>query len=351
MMSLAPPSYGKSQAQKALEKIAGVAEITNLFAAIPTSDSALVNGLAAQPRQLILWDEFGEAMEDLAHARNSPKATILSAMMIAFSVAGGTFRGKQYADGRTTVSEGGYLNLFGVSNEFSFFNALTDRFVHNGFLARWLCFAPDVGAYAEPQKRASLEISTDALDWIRAIDGGEASRRGNLGRLFHKEKRVIDLSRSLVWEVFAEQLDYAAEHAKSEFDRIFWGRSAELYSKLCLVFLDEPSDEQTLDTKSPTYWAYDLVSYLIKEQIERCREKLSGTSEKERAKDRYMGLIAKGEEITRTELADRARRSALSTSEKKDLFEVMTHVGRWVVESRHTKEGDRKKTQYVRCKR
>lgn len=347
ILSLAPPSFGKTQAQNALEDIAEAAEIEKLFAGVPTSDAGLISGLNNQPRQLLLWDEFGEALEDLAHAKNSPKATILSQIMIAFSSAGRIMRGKQYADGRTSIVDRPYLNLFAVSNEFSFFNSLTDRFVHNGFLARWLCFAPDKDK-PWPRDRQQLFISPETLHWLQLVDAWTPSKNGNLGKLLKKEKKIVDLSKSITWASMSEGFDSLAEGSKTEFERVFWGRASELYTKLCLVFFDETIEEKDLNRESPSYWCFELVLQSVKAQIERCQEKIGGTSDKERARDRYMALLEKGEEVTKTELSERSRRIALSRHEKNELTDLMVESGRWKIEYRFTASETSRKTQFIK---
>lgn len=341
VLSLAPTGYGKTRAQNVLEDITAKAGIKNLFGNEPTSDSGLISGLALQNRQLLLWDEFGEALDDLSNSKNSPKATVLTAMTKAFSSAGRTLRGKQYADGHKSEAENVFLSVFGVSNQFSFENAINERFVHNGFLGRWLCFVPDKN---KPELKPCVPkpVSDECIEWLRRVDIWRPAV-GNLASAMKKDKKVVPLSTFEAFRSGFENFDELAENCKSEVERAFWARAGELYTKLCLIFTDKtPKDEELT-------WCWMLVEELILAQIKRCKDLMGGNDDKSRAKDKYIKLIATGEEISQSELYRRSYRLPLSKIEKSDMNEMMIESGKWEVTTRKQSPNDRKVRKYYKC--
>ncbi len=341
VLSLAPTGYGKTTAQKVLEDIAKKAQIKDLFGLEPTSDTGLISGLKLQPRQLILWEEFGEALDDLSHSKNSPKATVLRAMTDAFSAAGRTLRGKQYADGHKNEAENIYLSVFGVSNEYSFYNSLNERFVHNGFLGRWLCFVPDK-IKPDPRPLSPIEVSEECINWLRNIDIWRPAI-GNLASAIKKDKKVIKLSTSPTYRSEFSNYDNLAETCETETERAFWIRAAEIFTKLCLILTDKHPEENSIQ------WCSLLVQELVSQQIARCNEFMMGNSEKAKDKAKFIRLIALGEEMPSAKLFKKAYRLALSSEEKSAMIDMLVESECWEEYKKKVSPTSKKETTFLKC--
>lgn len=342
-LAIAPSAYGKSTVQQRIEDIATELNL-DIIGREPGSDSGLVRSIQQTPRQFCLYDEFGLAVSEFATGKASYRALMIRMILGLFSSAGRKYRGMSYATKDPIDIQDPFFNLFGVSTGSTFFPALSNDFVHNGFLSRFFCFFAGENLPERDPKPFILPDYT--LDWIKYIDAW-TPEDGDLGSILKVKAYEIDLSQSQTYNFVIDKFDLKTEQTKDEFERVFWARAGELFTKLCLVVLDDELIED-VDLKGPIGWAYEVTEFCISNAIKECREKLGSSSAKGKLYEDFLNLFD-GEKVSLTNLGKRAhnRRLGLSSKERADMVQELVNVGSLeeIVES---EPDSQKKSKYYR---
>ncbi len=335
---IADSGTGKSQAQKALTDIIEVSELTELLLGKPASDAGLLKALSGSSRRLLIWDEFGIALQELSQSKTGYRAMILSLIMDLFSAAGKTYIGKEYATQERVDLRSPYLNIFAASTPNRFFGSLDDSFVDDGFLSRWLVFFADEIRKNKQQIPASVSMETkNAIDYFQ---NWERKEDGNLSKAIGEvKKKQITIQSPQLYKNALRDFDSRCETAKSSLERVFWSRSAELFTKVCMAVC-----ETIHVSADDVFFAADLVNFCIATQVEQCNARL-GENEHIRAKNKVYELIKPGERLTTKEVNNRMRRLRLSELEKRTLVNSLVDSDVWQVEYIPV-EGSRKKSKF-----
>ena len=141
-LSIANSSSGKTTAQQIVQNILHEAGLLETQFREPASTAGLLHALYKNPRSLMLWDECGYAIEALANNKDF-KAGFLPLIMELYSSAGRLFKGPEYAmhsQKQRVDLDGPYLSIYGASTGVRFFEAINEKFVHDGLLPRWVIF-------------------------------------------------------------------------------------------------------------------------------------------------------------------------------------------------------------------
>lgn len=324
---------GKSRAQDVIRDLVVEANLESLLMGKPASDSGLLKALSTNPRQFLIWDEFGIALSELSKAAASHRALILSTLMELFSQAGKLFIGKEYSEQRRVDIASPFLSLFVASTPNRFFGALNQDFVEDGFLPRWLIFFPP--AKLKPDKSA-FEVPDDIAQRIVALDTPTVGGEGNIARILGVQKKFIPPVENQ--RMFQLDFKYQTERAKNEVQRIFWSRGFEQYLKLVMVLAD--GDAPTFEEGM---FAFGMVKDIIASEIETCERSLYA-SERERTKERFRAMIEVGKTITLSQLTRKSWRLNLSKTERLALVDDLIDSGYW---ARKEEEGSGKKKQVL----
>lgn len=336
---IADSGTGKSQVQKSLTEIIELSELSDPLLGKPASDAGLLKALSQKSRKLLIWDEFGIALQELSQSKTGYRAMILSLIMDLFSAAGRTYIGKEYATQSRTNLESPYLNIFSASTPNRFFGSLDENFVDDGFLSRWLIF------FSSEIKRnnnySPVTFSTSMKNAIAFLEEWYPVKKpGNLSSIIGEvEKRKVAFQSLDNYKIAMRGLDAKSENAKNSLERIFWSRSAELYTKVCLAVCE--ADRVTMQD---AYFSDELVRLCIATQIEQCHARL-GENDQIRAKNKVYDLIKPGERLTSKQVHDRMRKLKLSEFEKRQLIETLVENEVWQLEQIPV-ENSRKKSKF-----
>lgn len=344
-LAIAPSAYGKSTVQQRLEDLATELQL-DIIGREPGSDSGLVRSLQRNPRQFCLYDEFGLAVAEFANGSASYRALMIRMILGLFSSSGRKYRGMSYATKDSIDIEAPYFNLFGVSTGSTFFPSLSNDFVHNGFLSRFFCFFSSENL---PERSAiPFLVPDETKDWIKKIEQWEP-KKGKLGQILI-EKKEVNLSKSDTYCLAIQKFEHKTEATKDEFERVFWARSGELFTRLCLVLIDETLEEE-LNTKGSIWWAYELTEFCIYSAIKECRERLRGDNYRAKLYDGFLGLFVDDKEISLTDLGQKSHnnRLGLTSKERKEMIQELLEVGK--IEELYIPEPDsQKKTKFYKRK-
>lgn len=346
--AVSPSGTGKSRAQQIISDICERCELSHIIMGQPTSDAGLRKALVKEPRRILIWDEFGIALSALSKSSQAYHALILSCMMELFSKAGKLYKGKEYAKDETIDVKDPYLSVCAVSTPNRFFDALNKEFIEDGFLGRWLTFH---GATSVKFKEAPREIDIpyDILTRVKEINTGSpsVSRNGNLASSILPEPKKLRYEFSEQLEMIREERNAALEGIKSEIDRVFWVRAFELTVKVCMAV----SDEDNYLTDTDVQYSWNLVKYLLDENIQRCTLELHDTPrDKDEAKryKKFLNLISINEQVTKTELTKRATNKQFKPQEREARTAELLETGVWEFSSIYNSDTKRNSETFTR---
>lgn len=302
---VASSGSGKTRANVILTDILEELNLNHLRLPKPQSEQGLVKSLHASPRGLLMWDEFGPALSDLAKTQTGYKATILPALTEIYTLAGRTYFGPEYASRERAREDikNVYLNLFASATPSRFYSALTEEFVLDGFLSRIVVFwnkeDEEKVKFRTPEPfQLPANVKEDLQAWAEMPD---------------ESRERVDYHGAL-WRAQAEIFELEKIRERSEVAKVFLSRKFEIFSKLCLVL--SPFDGVTIER---IQYALELTQFLIGSQIEACSQYL-GASPAIKLRNDILEYLKPGEWTSLSEITLRFKnrerkyqREALST--------------------------------------
>lgn len=299
---IAESGGGKSRANNIIEALLVEYGIGGMRMGQPMSDSGLLKALARTPRSFLLWDEFGPALSELTQTATGHRALILSVMMDLFSRAGKPFVGREYATQERVDIPAQWLTCFASSIPSRFYGSLSEDFVLDGFLSRWLTFIleEDIGEECTTLTPPKFVCPPAVVEEIEKLANPVVEvKKGNLAVLSVQTvpKKVVPIE-GLMHKAILSQCFNEQRAAPTEVQRVFLSRKFELYSKLCLVLGTD--SEVTIDVAG---YSHDLAHYLIMTQAFACEQKL-GAGPKVRLRNKILELIPYNTWITASHLHD-----------------------------------------------
>lgn len=325
-LAISPSGTGKTQAQKFIRKIITAAQLTPYLMGEPGSSAGICTALEKQPRRVILWEEFGPALDELTKTQTGPRALILRELTNIFSRSNDTYTPRELATKELPVIHDPCLSVFAVSTEETVMDSLADNEVKNGFLPRWLTFYPDEKLKRKLPVPVTESLIEPFIEPLRKIEDWYHPSEGALGQVIGIDKRVLGITfiksgiDTLARDAYYDQ----AFASNSSIEQAFINRAYEHYVKVSLIV----TDGATIETER--YFAAELVEHLIRQQINRCAGSL-GLNKKERDQKRFADLIQPGETKTKGQITKAASdlKLRLSRAEREALIQDLIDTGDW----------------------
>ncbi len=306
---------GKTRCQQRITDICKLCNIESFLMGKPASDTGILKSIQKQPRQLLIWDEFGQALNEISQSTSSYRAAIVTTVMEIYSANGRTYIGKEYATQDRVDVKAPYLSIAAASTINEFYSALTMQFLEKGFLSRWLVVEGNHKVERKPY--VAYPLSREVLGFISRLDWSSTE---NIPVMRFDTPNMGTLMRDLSWA--------KREDAKTEIEHILWSRAIENATKLCLIL----SDENGACSDEAARFSWYLTEYLIDELIVRCNHDVHDNQRDKQLSDRakkFESLLAKGESITKKELFDRAHNRHIRGQEYKWLLAEQLESERW----------------------
>lgn len=317
---VAPSGSGKSQAQSALESLIEESGLESLLMGVPASDSGLLQALSEEPRRLLIWDEFGIALSDLAASRASYRTFMLSTIMHLYSKAGGRYRGKQYNERKRVDIDQPHLSILAASTPNRFYGSLNENFVTDGFLSRWLIFHCEV---EKPNGQTDGQITPDAIELIKKFQTWQ-SGNGDLSML------KVDLVPWTIDESYRNQAEasfqFLMDNSANEVERIFWTRGYEQFIKIFLILADSQED---LNDRNYCI-ASSITTSIIKDSIKACSGNLGANLAQKALGEKIRNLLKPGEQKTLSEISKRCYNLGIKRSDRDQCIESLIESGEWI---------------------
>lgn len=341
--TVASSGSGKSRAQQIISEICLECGLKTLLMGRPASDAGILFRLQRAPRQFLIWDEFGLALEEMSKSSNSYRVSIISTIMDLYSASGRLHIGKEYVDKDRVDIESPYLSICAASTPGKFFNILTKDFIENGFLNRWLVFeSPESDDYRDP---IISDIPQNIIRDILAMDNGEPDNSGGaLGGYIYKKRIEMILDPDTA-DIMKESRWDMLRQSKTDAHKTLWMRAKENAIKLCMTLSDV---DGSCSDKTASY-AWRLIKHLTNHIITRSDESIINKSQKASAdrSKQFQELISKDEVLTQSQLTKRASNLGFSKREREERTDDMLESEQWVSESRTLPRSKKKTTYYA----
>jgi hypothetical protein len=149
VLALAPTGAGKEHARSVIDRVlTNAGAVHHLGGDDIASDTGLLAAIAEQPSLLLMLDEFGYMAQQFLNPRAAGfKASIVEVLLSIYGKSSTAYHGKMYANRKERPQvriEQPSLCLYCTSTPESFWPAIRQSSVHDGFLNRFLVFnSPD----------------------------------------------------------------------------------------------------------------------------------------------------------------------------------------------------------------
>lgn len=316
----------------------------------PRSEQGLYSAIGKHDcRSLILWDEIGQAICAMANKNASAHyAAIMDAFTQLFSAADRIHSGEELATLSRPSLEQPCLCLYGTTVADRFFEALTEKEVIDGFLARWLVFeAPDPWVkenddawLADPPdsiRQAMLKINDKPLIPLAKSHPGTL-----VGRVFYDE------GGERYYRDLRAEFSKRGQDAHKDGDKRapVWVRAAEHVAKVALIVTD---GDRT--TRRELEWAHRLIEIQCENMIHIIDTRMA-ENRQERNTKRILKLIADGRRkgISRSAITNKTL--DLNKLERDGILETLVDSGRIEkIKPPEGKESKGRRAEIYRCRK
>lgn len=293
------------------------------------SDAGLVAAVSRQPGIMFQVDELGNHLRTMREDFQDPhKMGIVTNLLKFYSVPGGVFKGKAYADADKNVTiDRPCVVIHGTSTLETFWPGLSSRDLHTGLVGRLLIFtAPD---RPKGVNRPGIDIPHSIIEQAKwwGLQGQ------NIGNIMSGESPALEVTPGAV-QGFDTLLDEADEimrvneGTEGEGNATVWGRAVEKARRLALVYTCSKysmrMQEAEVDEES-AQWACELVRYMTRAMLREADAWVADSQFDARQK-RVLRVIeaTKGKGISRKRLWDSIR--SLSPRERMEVMQNLVET-------------------------
>lgn len=280
LINLGATGRGKEFARTYLERVLEEATLGSLIGPLKYASEAGVMGqLQYSPRHVTVYDEFGRLLSSTGASSNANLRDAQTILMSLFGQLGGIARGAAYSvNGKTAQQVEAMrktkivrpaITMLGLSTPETFFDALSQDDVANGFINRLLVV--NTRQPRTPGKtRSWKKTPRSLLEWCRSYgipeeDGGfgdfeESAAEVAEPQIIGYTTKALDLLDRIEEEVIELQNHYEEQRLDGMFSR-----SREIAMRISLI-VALSRDKGKIDDVS-LGWAWDYVLFYTKEML------------------------------------------------------------------------------------
>lgn len=300
LVNLGATGRGKEFGRTFLDRVLEEAGLGGLVGPMKyASEAAIMGELAWKPRHVTVYDEFGRLLSSTGSSGNTNLRDAQTLLMSIFGQLGGTARPTAYStNGKTAQQIEAMRNqkvvrpaitILGLSTPETFFDALSQDDVANGFLNRLLVVnsrQPRRVEKSKPWKRTPREL----LSWI-----GAYGRYGD-GFVDVESPTEVDAAEVIEFttgahrrldEIEQEVIDYQDHYESVSMDGMF-SRSREIAMRISLI-VALSCEKKRIDEKCLN-WAWDYVLFYTKEMMENTK-RMMGASPHVRIAEKVAAVV------------------------------------------------------------
>lgn len=342
--AVAGSGAGKSRAQQIVTDMCVQAGLKRLLMGRPASDAGILSRLQITPRQFLIWDEFGLALEEMSKSKNSYRVSIISTIMDLYSASGRDYIGREYADKDRIDIEKPCLSICASTTPGKFYSVLSKDFIENGFLNRWLVF--DSLENLNFRNPSNESTPLHIIEGIEEIELGREREFGsNLERLITKREFDLTLDSETSELMKLSRWDKLST-SQNETESTLWMRCKENAIRVCMTL----SDNDGNCSEEIASYAWSLIETLTESLIARCENDIVEQHDKinvDRSK-KFKSLINIGETVTQSQLTKRASNAGFQRREREDRTKDLLETEEWIKSEKTTFHATKPTTSYTR---
>ncbi len=282
LVNLGATGSGKEFSRKFLTKCLDEAGLGGLMGPSKyASEAGIFSELAWKPRHVTVYDEFGRLLDSTRNNSNPNLRDAQTFLMSLFGILGESARPTAYsANGKTAqqieamrsmIVRRPAVTILGLSTPETFFDALSQDDVANGFLNRLLVVNSRQKARVE-DPRAWRHIPKDLKTWIKEFGAtdDEDFLAGETA-VDADEPEVVEFTsgaRTRLREIAQEVIDLQEDHRAYRLDGMF-SRSREIAMRIALI-VALSRNKKRIDEASLN-WAWDYVLFYTMETVNNAR--------------------------------------------------------------------------------
>ena len=302
LVNLGATGSGKEFGRKFLTKTLSEAGLGHLMGPNKyASEAGIMGELAWKPRHITVYDEFGRLLDSTGKASSTNLRDAQTMLMSLFGTLDTEARPTSYSTNgkskeqieamRNMVVKRPAVTMLGLSTPETFFDALSQDDVANGFMNRLIVVNSREPRRVE-QPRRWKQIPAELKKWLAAYGNPEGDDE------FMTEESAIevddpevvefnDRARHRLDEIAQTIVDLQNEYSPTRLDGLF-SRSKELTQRISLIVCLSTDSKRI--TEKHVDWAWDYVHFYTMEMV-RNAQKMMGASQTVRVADHIAKLI------------------------------------------------------------
>lgn len=282
-----------------------------------TSSGAVMTELLRKPRCISIIDEFGMYLESAGAKGNANQKEANSYIMQAISRTHSTMQAKNYSGmtgGAKTDMNDRYvknpaLSIVGLTTPSTFFDAISSKEIHSGFLNRFIISISDTQR-AVRNDVEPMRVPDTIIDWIHAIERRAVAKTPievPVERPNFVEITISQPAKAIQRAFDQEMVDQMNAHDEDGLDGVF-GRAAEMAQKVALICALSRDPQTEIVADVDMIWAVNYVRESYNQMLNAVANNISANQFDKDGKDILKVIEAEPDmRMTRTVIAKKFR--------------------------------------------
>ncbi|MEN3144583.1 PriCT-2 domain-containing protein [Ochrobactrum sp. WV_118_8] len=302
LVNLGATGSGKEFGRKFLTRSLGEAGLGHLMGPNKyASEAGIMGEIAWKPRHVTVYDEFGRLLDSTGKASSTNLRDAQTMLMSLFGTLDTEARPTSYSTNgkskeqieamRNMVVKRPAVTMLGLSTPETFFDALSQDDVANGFMNRLIVVNSREPRRVE-QPRRWKQIPVELKKWLAAYGNPDSDDEfmAEESAVEVDEPEIVefnDRAKRRLDEIAQSIVDLQNEYSSARLDGLF-SRSKELTQRISLIVCLSTDSKRI--TEKHVDWAWDYVRFYTMEMV-RNAQKMMGASQTVRVADHVAKLI------------------------------------------------------------
>lgn len=318
LLNIGKTATGKEHCKTVINKIMEAANMEkHVIGDGFTSSGAVMTELLRKPRCISVIDEFGMYLESAGSKGNANQKEANSYIMQAISRTHSTMQAKNYSamtGGTKTDMNDRYvknpaLSIVGLTTPTTFFEAISSKEIHSGFLNRFIISISDTQRMVRNDVEP-MPVPANILNWIDAIERRAIAKTPievPVERPNFIEITISQPAKLIQREFDQEMVDQMNAHDKDGLDGVF-GRAAEMAQKVALICALSRDPQTEIVADVDMIWAVNYIRESYKQMLGAVAENITENQFDKDGREVLKAIEAEtGMRLTRTALANKFR--------------------------------------------
>lgn len=326
---------GKEHVKKALERCLEAAQLEHLIGPSGyTSAAGVMSALREQPNHISIIDELGRVLASTQAQGNYHKADAQTLLMEVWGRQTSTLRPQGYSTGTLSkdqktelsrVVRHPSLTLMTMTTPSTFYESLSQRYVSDGFLGRFLVVESHIGRQKGRPVKTGQEPSEQLVEWLKDCATARSSDLDSNSAETPPSPVRVPFSPAcdaMLSDLDGEMIEEMDLHERYGMEAMF-GRTKEIAHRLALIVARSCGHEQI--QPDDLQWAMDYATFYARRTVAALRKTMADGPFEATCKAVYAKIEAAGSKgVTERELSRSVRPFAnMEPRRRKEVLEAL----------------------------